>query len=197
MDGKSCWVLMTSVCVDFLCIENFNYLSLRCIMRSKKLSSCSYLSIANFRDGCNIGAGFSPSFCFSQATHSIISTYSSPTPEGYDSLDQTVHCHIVVTSQSEASAIESALTRQLQRPLVRVSLNGKSIKIRTYDTCGMDGILNECLGHLPRRPLVHSTHLFNHSLRLSHFPQSWKEAKIITVPKTGKDCKTHWRERPA
>jgi hypothetical protein len=32
-------------------------------------------------------------------------------------------------------------------------------------------------------------HLFNHCLRLAHFPQSWKEAKIITVPKTDKDPK--------
>jgi hypothetical protein len=51
----------------------------------------------------------------------------------------------------------------------------------------MDGIPNECLRHLPRRPLVRLTHLFNHCLRLSHFPQSLKEAKFITLPKTGKD----------
>jgi hypothetical protein len=28
--------------------------------------------------------------------------------------------------------------------------------------CGFDGISNECLRHLPRRPLVYLTHLFNH-----------------------------------
>jgi hypothetical protein len=27
---------------------------------------------------------------------------------------------------------------------------------------GFDGIPDECLQHLPRRPLVHLTHLFNH-----------------------------------
>jgi hypothetical protein len=56
-------------------------------------------------------------------------------------------------------------------------------------TCGIDGIPNECLRHLPRRPLVHLTHLFSHCLRLAHFLQSWKEAKITTLPKTGKDPK--------
>jgi hypothetical protein len=55
--------------------------------------------------------------------------------------------------------------------------------------CGLEGIPNECLRHLPRRPLVHFTHLFNHYLRLSHFPKPWKEAKIITLPKPGKDPK--------
>jgi hypothetical protein len=55
--------------------------------------------------------------------------------------------------------------------------------------CGFDGIPNECLRHLPRRPLVHLTLLFNHCFRLCHFPASWKEAKIITLPKPGKDPK--------
>jgi hypothetical protein len=40
------------------------------------------------------------------------------------------------------------------------------------------------------------THLFKHYLRLSHFPQSWKEAKIITLPKTGKDPKFPQNLRP-
>jgi hypothetical protein len=63
----------------------------------------------------------------------------------------------------------------------------KYLKLRK--ACGIDGIPNECLRQLPRRPLVHLTHLFNHCHRLSHFPESWKEAKIITLPKTGKDPK--------
>jgi hypothetical protein len=52
--------------------------------------------------------------------------------------------------------------------------------------CGIDGIPNESLRHLLRRPLVHLTHLFYHCFRLSHFPNSWKEVKIITLPKPGK-----------
>jgi hypothetical protein len=47
-----------------------------------------------------------------------------------------------------------------------------------------------------RRPFVHLTHLFNHCLRLSHSPQSWKETKIITLPKTGKDPKFLQNLRP-
>jgi hypothetical protein len=52
---------------------------------------------------------------------------------------------------------------------------------------GIDDIPNERLRHLPRRPLVHLTHLFNHCLWLSHFPKSWKEANVLTLPKPGKD----------
>ena len=61
---------------------------------------------------------------------------------------------------------------------------------------GIDGIPNECLRHLPRRPLVHSTHLFNHCIWLNYFPEPWKVAKIITLPKPGKDTKFPQNLRP-
>jgi hypothetical protein len=61
--------------------------------------------------------------------------------------------------------------------------------LRLKKACGIDGIPNECLRHLPRRPFVRLTHLINHCIRLSHFPTSWKEAKVVTLPKPGKDPK--------
>ncbi|PNF15438.1 hypothetical protein B7P43_G18173, partial [Cryptotermes secundus] len=70
----------------------------------------------------------------------------------------------------------------------------KSLKLRK--ACGIDGIPNECLRHLPRRPLVHLTHLFNHCFRLSHFPNTGKEAKVITLLKPGKDPKFSQNVRP-
>jgi hypothetical protein len=60
-----------------------------------------------------------------------------------------------------------------------------SLKLRK--ACGIDGIPNECLEHLPRRQLVYLTHLINHCLLLSQFPEPWKEAKVITLPRPGKD----------
>jgi hypothetical protein len=62
-----------------------------------------------------------------------------------------------------------------------------SLKLRK--ACGIDGVPNECLRHLPRTPLVHLTHLINHCIRLSHFPTPWKEVKVIALPKPGKDPK--------
>jgi hypothetical protein len=69
-----------------------------------------------------------------------------------------------------------------------------SLKIRK--ACGIDGIQNEYLRQLPRRPLVHLTHLINHCHRPSHFPTPWKDAKIITLPKPGKDSKFPHNLRP-
>jgi hypothetical protein len=52
---------------------------------------------------------------------------------------------------------------------------------------GFAGIPNECLRHFPRRLLVYFTHLYNHCFRLCHFPEPWKEAKIINLPNPCKD----------
>jgi hypothetical protein len=41
--------------------------------------------------------------------------------------------------------------------------------LKLRKSCGIDGIPNECLRQLQRRPLVHLTHLFNQCLQLSHF----------------------------
>jgi len=37
--------------------------------------------------------------------------------------------------------------------------------------------------------LVHLTILFKHCFRLSYFPASWKDVKVINSPKTGYDPK--------
>jgi hypothetical protein len=62
-----------------------------------------------------------------------------------------------------------------------------SLKLRK--ACGLHRITNEFLRHIPRRPLVYLTHLFNHCLGMSHFPKPWKEAKVITSLKPGRDPK--------
>jgi hypothetical protein len=68
--------------------------------------------------------------------------------------------------------------------------------LKLKKACGFDGIPNECIWHLPKRPLVHLTHLFNHCLRLGNFPAAQKEEKIITLPKPGKDLKFPQNLRP-
>ena len=68
--------------------------------------------------------------------------------------------------------------------------------LKKEKACGIDGIPNECLRHLPRRTLVHLTPLFNHCIRLSYFPEPRRVAKIITLPKPGKDPKFPQNLRP-
>jgi hypothetical protein len=84
-------------------------------------------------------------------------------------------------------------TPQRIRPCdLRKLLN--SLKLRK--AYGIDGIPNECLRLLPRRPLVHLTHLINNCIQLSHIPTPWKEAKVVALPKPGKDPKFTQNVRP-
>jgi hypothetical protein len=74
--------------------------------------------------------------------------------------------------------VEALLTSADDTPLIKVGLCDikklvKTLKLRK--ACGLDGIPNECLRHLPRRPLVHLKHLFNYCLRLFHFPKPWNK----------------------
>jgi hypothetical protein len=88
--------------------------------------------------------------------------------------------------------VQALLTTVEENPSVNFRPCDVSREIRSLKVgkaCGIDGIPNECLRHLPRRSLVHITHSFNHCLRLCHFPASWKEAKIIALPKPGKNPK--------
>jgi hypothetical protein len=88
---------------------------------------------------------------------------------------------------SGSSSPNSADYRR-RKPPVKLRPCDVSKEIRSFKlgkACGIDGIPNECLRHLPRRSLVHITHLFIHCLRLCHFPAPRKEAKIIALPKPG------------
>jgi hypothetical protein len=57
----------------------------------------------------------------------------------------------------------------------------KTLKLRK--ACWLDGILNECLRDIQRRPLVHLTHL------LSHFQKPWEKAKVKPLSKPSKNPK--------
>jgi hypothetical protein len=54
---------------------------------------------------------------------------------------------------------------------------GEKKCLKFGNACGLGGIPNECLRHLPRRSLVHLTHLFNRCFRFGHSLAPWKESK--------------------
>jgi hypothetical protein len=99
---------------------------------------------------------------------------------------------VEATVQALLEAVENSPPQRIRLCDLQTLIN--SLKLRK--ACGIDDIPNECLRHLPRRPLVHLTHLFNHCLWLSHFSKPWKEAKVITLPKPGKDSKFSQNIRP-
>jgi hypothetical protein len=65
------------------------------------------------------------------------------------------------------TTVQALLASVSGTPLYKVrpcDIHNLAYSLKFRNACGLDGIPNECLRHLPRRPLVHLTLLFNHCL---------------------------------
>jgi len=69
-------------------------------------------------------------------------------------------------------------------------------KMRGRSAAGPDKISAMALKHIPRKMLVLLTRIFNAMLQQSHFPPQWKIAKVIMIPKVGKDPLYPQNHRP-
>lgn len=61
---------------------------------------------------------------------------------------------------------------------------------------GDDAIKNITIKHLPKKGIVYLTQIYRACFRLSYFPNEWKHAKIIAIPKPGKDLTNPSNYRP-
>lgn len=61
---------------------------------------------------------------------------------------------------------------------------------------GEDSITNTALKNYPTKVLLFLTKIINGCLRTGYFPDSWKRAIIIAIPKPGKDLKLPSNHRP-
>ena len=61
---------------------------------------------------------------------------------------------------------------------------------------GFDNIGNIVLKRLPRKAIILLSKIFNGCLSLGYFPEQWKVAKVLPLPKPGKDNKISVNYRP-
>lgn len=61
---------------------------------------------------------------------------------------------------------------------------------------GADNVTNDHLKNMPRKPLVLLTRIINSCLLLNFFPPQWKLARLMPIPKPGKDHKHPGNYRP-
>ena len=69
-------------------------------------------------------------------------------------------------------------------------------KLKKNKAPGHDGINNSTVKNLPSKIIILLTYIFNAIFRLSYFPNSWKSAMIITIPKPRKPPDTPESYRP-
>jgi hypothetical protein len=99
-----------------------------------------------------------------------------------DLCDENYKWQVVAKVQTLLKAVDNSSPERIRPCDLQKLVN--SLKLRK--ACGIDGIPNECLRHLPRRPLVRLTHLINHCLQLSLFSDALEGRKNYNLTKTRK-----------
>lgn len=61
---------------------------------------------------------------------------------------------------------------------------------------GMDKICNKLIKNLPKKAVVQLMYIINAILITGYFPDKWKIAVVIPIPKPGKDLKNPINYRP-
>ncbi len=69
-------------------------------------------------------------------------------------------------------------------------------KLKQHKAPGLDQITAKILREMPKKAYVMLTYIYNAILRTGHFPQPWKTAKIIMLPKPGKQLDIPKSYRP-
>lgn len=69
-------------------------------------------------------------------------------------------------------------------------------KLKNKKAPGDDGITSLLIKKLPNKTIVYVTKLFNYMFLFAYFPTEWKTAKIIALPKPGKDPSNPKSYRP-
>ncbi|KAF0760149.1 Uncharacterized protein FWK35_00015482, partial [Aphis craccivora] len=108
-----------------------------------------------------------------------------------DHLSQTFQPHSDIIDNENMNSVETFLNSPLPLSLPVKSLTPNDVKyaIIKYSlnkSPGYDRMTAEVARSLPTRAILHITHIFNASLRLSYFPLLWKFSTIILFPKPNK-----------
>jgi len=108
-----------------------------------------------------------------------------------DFLYQTFQPHPEIFSLENNIAVAESLNSLLpvSRPVKHFSPSEVKFVIDKYPqkkSSGFDLISEEVTRCLPKKAIIHLTHIFNCILRLSYFPILWKFSTIIMIPKPKK-----------
>lgn len=118
-----------------------------------------------------------------------------------DFLHETFQPHPEIFSLENNLAVAESLNSPLpvSRPVKHFSPNEVKFVIDKYPqkkSPGFDLITGEVARCLPKKAIIHLTHIFNCILRLSYFPILWKFSTIIMIPKPKKPPDTVSSFRP-
>lgn len=101
--------------------------------------------------------------------------------------------HLQMVTDSLLSPLPMALPA---KPTSPAEIRGIIKKLPIRKSPGHDLITNKVIKNLPAKTIIHLTHIYNATLRLSYFPTTWKSSAIVTILKPGKPPKNPSSYRP-
>ncbi|GJQ66664.1 hypothetical protein Trydic_g4632 [Trypoxylus dichotomus] len=93
---------------------------------------------------------------------------------------QYLHCHIDDKSRTATFTGEETV------PATKCEIEALLKNLKRKKSTGHDGITSEAIKNLPSEGMAAITDIINAILKLGHFPDTWKEAKVIMIRKPGK-----------
>lgn len=99
--------------------------------------------------------------------------------------------HSDIFDITNLSLVESSLNQTLPMSLPTYHTSPSEIqfiikKLSNNKSPGHDLITNRIIKQLPKKAIIHLSHIFNSILRLSYIPHTWKHSLIVLIHKTGK-----------
>ncbi|KAL4127024.1 hypothetical protein QTP88_011222 [Uroleucon formosanum] len=101
--------------------------------------------------------------------------------------------HLQMVTESLLSPLPMALPA---KPTSPAEIRGIIKKLANGKSPGHDLITNKIIKNLPAKAIIHLTHIYNATLRLSYFPTTWKSSIIVTILKPGKPPENPSSYRP-
>ena len=95
--------------------------------------------------------------------------------------------------------VEDFLSLQITaepEPITREEVTVRLVELVPRKAPGPDGVSNAALTRLPEQGVLFLVALLNACLRLAYFPQKWRKATVIVIPKQGKDASRPDNLRP-
>jgi len=87
-------------------------------------------------------------------------------------------------------------TNQLHSPVSSQEVKGIIRRLKRSKAPGIDAIGNQAFKRLPENVVELVVNIFNGIYKLAYFPRAWKQAKVIMIPKPGKQLTRASSYRP-
>lgn len=127
---------------------------------------------------------------FADTLKSILTPHEEPLTPGYVAFHYHVQQHVTAALSNPVHLEHPTTTETTPDDIHRIVTSLKN------NAPGEDRINNIIIKNLPHLAFEHLAHIFNSCIALAHFPDRWKRASVVMIPKPQKDPTNPLNYRP-